>query len=91
MKTIAVCLVLAFAFGAVAANLADTVKSCGDGIPTPDEIYVVNCTEVPCEVRNGDTVVFTIVFVPRKSIRILVQRINTNTYSLSPQPATRRL
>lgn len=49
-----------------AGNLADTVSSCGEGIPMPTEIYVDGCYENPCDVRNGDVVTFELVFTPRK-------------------------
>lgn len=60
--------ILCSAWNSVSAgNLADTVTSCGEGIPLPTEIYVDGCDANPCEVRNGDIVNFELVFTPRKS------------------------
>ena len=66
MKTIVACVLLALASSAAANNLVDSVRSCGADIPLPTEIYVDDCPSLPCEVKNGDTVYFTMVFTPRK-------------------------
>lgn len=63
LALLALCLAASSVF---AGDLADTVSSCGEGIPLPTHIYVDGCYENPCEVRNGDTVTFELVFTPRK-------------------------
>lgn len=55
-----------------AGNLADTVKSCGDGIQLPFEIFVDGCDQNPCTVRNGTLVHFEMSFVAGKPIILYI-------------------